>query len=114
LPSSTLHPFFIVLDRPQLTACSYYGTTFFANSGISNPFLITIATNVVNMGTTPFGMWASDKVGRRPLMLIGAGGMAVAQLIVAITGTAISQDNAAGQKVLVAVSCGDCCGSLKH
>ncbi|BGP44019.1 Plasma membrane low glucose sensor [Rhodotorula kratochvilovae] len=26
----------------------YYGTTFFKNSGISNPFLITIATNVVN------------------------------------------------------------------
>ena len=83
---------------------SYYGTTFFTNSGIKKPFLITIATNVVNAGSTPFGMWASDKVGRRPLMMIGAAGMAIAQLIVAITGTAISQDNAAGQKVLVAVS----------
>lgn len=47
-------------------------------------------------------MWAADRVGRRPLMLIGAAGMGVAQLIVAITGTAISQDNQAGQKVLVA------------
>ena len=80
----------------------YYGTTFFSNSGIKNPFLITIATNIVNTFTTPFGMWAADHVGRRPLMLIGAAGMGIAQLIVAITGTAISSDNEAGQKVLVA------------
>ena len=37
----------------QLTGVNfifYYGTTFFKASGISNPFLITIATSVVNVG----------------------------------------------------------------
>jgi hypothetical protein len=43
----------------------YYGTTFFERSGISNPFLITIATNVVNVGMTFPGIWAVDKLGRR-------------------------------------------------
>lgn len=92
----------------QLTGINfifYYGTAFFRNSGITNPFIITIATNVVNTGATPIGMWAADKVGRRPLMLIGAAGMAACQLIVAITGTVISVDNEAGQKVLIAFVC---------
>ncbi|CEL61894.1 putative glucose transporter rco-3 OS=Neurospora crassa (strain ATCC 24698 / 74-OR23-1A / CBS 708,71 / DSM 1257 / FGSC 987) GN=rco-3 PE=3 SV=2 [Rhizoctonia solani AG-1 IB] len=59
----------------QLTGINfifYYGTTFFVRSGISNPFLITIATNVVNVGMTVPGIWAVDKVGRRRLLLIGA------------------------------------------
>ncbi|GAA5845837.1 hypothetical protein JCM9279_002392 [Rhodotorula babjevae] len=54
----------------------YYGTTFFQNSGISNPFLITIATNVVNVGATVPGMFMVDKLGRRWTMISGAIGMA--------------------------------------
>jgi len=83
----------------------YYGTTFFQNSGISNPFLITIATNVVNVGATVPGMFMVDKLGRRWTMISGAIGMAVCQLIVAITGTIIGQGDPAGQKVLVAFVC---------
>ncbi|GAA6010161.1 hypothetical protein JCM10207_005645 [Rhodosporidiobolus poonsookiae] len=83
----------------------YYGTTFFRNSGIENPFLITIATNVVNVGMTIPGIWAVDKLGRRKTMIYGAAGMAVCQLIVAATGTAIGNGNPAGQKVLVAFVC---------
>ncbi|GAA5959624.1 hypothetical protein JCM8115_001270 [Rhodotorula mucilaginosa] len=83
----------------------YYGTTFFRNSGISNPFMITIATNVVNVGMTFPGMWAVDALGRRNTTIYGSCGMAVSQLIVAITGAAISVNNQAGQKVLVAFTC---------
>lgn len=50
-------------------------------------------------------MWAVDKLGRRQTMIWGAVGMAVCQLIVAITGTAVSTGNEAGQKVLVAFVC---------
>ncbi|GAA6035474.1 hypothetical protein JCM8097_000272 [Rhodosporidiobolus ruineniae] len=83
----------------------YYGTTFFQRSGISSPFLITIATNVVNVGMTIPGILAVDRLGRRKLMIIGACGMAVSQLVVAATGTAIGSSNPAGQKVLVAFVC---------
>ncbi|TXT07086.1 hypothetical protein VHUM_03256 [Vanrija humicola] len=83
----------------------YYGTTFFRHSGISDPFLITIATNVVNVGMTIPGMILTDYLGRRPMVMYGAFGMAVCQIIVAAVGVSISVDNAAGQKVLVAFVC---------
>lgn len=51
------------------------------------------------------GIWAVDKLGRRKTMIYGAFGMAVCQLIVAATGTAIGTGNPAGQKVLVAFVC---------
>lgn len=92
----------------QLTGINfifYYGTQFFKNSGINNPFIITIATNVVNVGATVPGMWAVDKVGRRSMLLYGAAGMAISQLIVAIVGVATSSDNQASQKVLIAFVC---------
>ncbi|QRW17038.1 Sugar (and other) transporter [Rhizoctonia solani] len=50
--------------RLQLTGINfifYYGTTFFQNSGIKNPFLITIATNVVNVGMTIPGIYSSTR-----------------------------------------------------
>ncbi|GAA6030760.1 hypothetical protein JCM8097_008861 [Rhodosporidiobolus ruineniae] len=92
----------------QLTGINfifYYGTTFFQNSGINNPFLITIATNVVNVGATVPGLYGIDKLGRRMMLLIGAIGMTICHFIVAGTGVGISEDNQAGQKVLVAFVC---------
>ncbi|CAE6355938.1 unnamed protein product, partial [Rhizoctonia solani] len=92
----------------QLTGINfifYYGTTFFQNSGIKNPFLITIATNVVNVGMTVPGIWAVDRVGRRRLLLIGAAGMLICEFLVAIIGVTISVENQAGQKVLIAFVC---------
>lgn len=92
----------------QLTGINfifYYGTTFFLRSGISNPFTITIITNVVNVVMTIPGIWAVDKVGRRRLLLIGAAGMLVCEYLVAIVGVTISVENQAGQKVLIAFVC---------
>ncbi len=83
----------------------YYGTTFFKNSGISDPFLITVVTNVVNVGMTVPGMWAIEKVGRRHLLLIGAAGMLVCEYLIAVIGVTISTSNIAGQRVLIALVC---------
>jgi hypothetical protein len=92
----------------QLTGVNfifYYGTTFFTASGIKNPFLITIATNVVNVGMTVPGILAVDRVGRRKLLLIGAAGMCVCEYLVAILGVTLSSGNQSGQKALVAFVC---------
>ncbi|KDQ61688.1 hypothetical protein JAAARDRAFT_55028 [Jaapia argillacea MUCL 33604] len=92
----------------QLTGINfifYYGTTFFLNSGISDPFLISVATNVVNVGMTIPGMWGVERFGRRRLLLVGAIGMTVCEYIVAIVGVTVSVSNTAGQKVLVAFVC---------
>ncbi|KIM44669.1 hypothetical protein M413DRAFT_34130, partial [Hebeloma cylindrosporum] len=83
----------------------YYGTTFFLNSGISNPFIITIITNVVNVVMTIPGMWGIERFGRRRLLLVGAIGMCLCEYIVAIIGVTISVENIAGQKVLIAFVC---------
>jgi SP family sugar:H+ symporter-like MFS transporter len=83
----------------------YYGTTFFKSAGISDPFLISVATNVVNVGMTIPCILGADKVGRRRLLLIGAAGMCVCEYIVAIVGVTVSTDNLAGQRVLIAFVC---------
>ncbi|GAA94989.1 uncharacterized protein L969DRAFT_53321 [Mixia osmundae IAM 14324] len=92
----------------QLTGINfifYYGTTFFQRSGISNPFLITIATNVVNVGMTVPGIMLVDRLGRRWMLIYGAIGMCICEYLVAIIGVTISTSNQAGQKVLVAFVC---------
>ena len=92
----------------QLTGINfifYYGTVFFKNSGISNPFLITIATNIINVFMTLPGMWGVERFGRRRLLLVGAVGMCVCEFLVAIVGVTISTSNTAGQKVLIAFVC---------
>ncbi|KAH8116445.1 MFS monosaccharide transporter [Phellopilus nigrolimitatus] len=92
----------------QLTGINfifYYGTTFFMRSGITDAFLISVATNVVNVFMTIPGMWAVERFGRRRMLLIGATGMCVCEFIVAIAGVALPQSNLAGQKVLIAFVC---------
>ncbi|KAG6850557.1 hypothetical protein H0H93_011756 [Arthromyces matolae] len=92
----------------QLTGINfifYYGTTFFQNSGIRDPFLISVATNIVNVFMTLPGIWGVERFGRRRLLLIGAAGMCICEFIVAIVGVTISVQNIAGQKVLIAFVC---------
>lgn len=91
----------------QLTGVNfifYYGTQFFSNSGINNPFIISVITNVVNVCSTFPGLYLVEKWGRRPLLLFGALGMFVAQYIVAIVGTADPSSQVAN-KVLIAFVC---------
>ncbi|TGJ84745.1 hypothetical protein E0Z10_g4005 [Xylaria hypoxylon] len=98
----------------QLTGINfifYYGTQYFKNSGIENPFIISVITAVINVVSTLPGLWAVDKFGRRPLLLWGAVGMCVGHFVVAVIGTlTIGQDsmgntivyNVAAQKASIA------------
>jgi sugar porter (SP) family MFS transporter len=81
----------------------YYGTDFFQKSGITNPFVIGLITNIVNVVMTPPGMYAVERMGRRKLLLIGAIGMCVAEYIVAIVGVSVS--SVISNKVLIAFVC---------
>jgi sugar porter (SP) family MFS transporter len=74
----------------QLSGCNfifYYGTTFFTNIGIHSPYVISLITNLVNVVSTIPGMILVESIGRRRLLMIGAGGMAVSQLVVGTVGT---------------------------
>ncbi|KAJ5926223.1 hypothetical protein N7516_007996 [Penicillium verrucosum] len=81
----------------------YYGTTFFQNSGIQNSFVITLITSIINVVSSFPGLYMVEKWGRRPLLMFGAVGMCVSQLIVAIVGTAINSE--VSNKVLIAFVC---------
>ena len=77
----------------QLTGVNfifYYGTSFFQSAGIANPYTITVAVGVVNVGMTrsffilfPFvhrlipcitvpGIYLMERLGRRKLLIYGA------------------------------------------
>jgi sugar porter (SP) family MFS transporter len=91
----------------QLSGCNfilYYGTTFFQNIGVQSPFVIQLVINVVNVTSTIPGMILVEVLGRRRLLMIGATGMAVSQLIVASVGTALP-DSQVGRLVLIVFVC---------
>ncbi|KAI0645183.1 hypothetical protein C8Q79DRAFT_927420 [Trametes meyenii] len=97
-----------VLALQQLTGVVFigsYGTTFFANAGIKNPFLVTVAVNVVQMGMTIPGMWGVEKLGRRPLLLGGAIIMSVSAYLTAILGVTTSVGDIAPQRAVIALVC---------
>jgi len=74
----------------------YFGTTFFKALGtISNPFLISLITTLVNVCSTPVSFWAIEKLGRRPLLIWGALGMLICEFIVAIVGVTDGEDHKA-------------------
>ncbi|KAJ7028666.1 general substrate transporter [Mycena alexandri] len=67
----------------------YFGTSFFQTLGtISNPFLISLVTTLVNVLTTPISFYIIERIGRRRILLLGGSSMVVCQFIVAIIGVA--------------------------
>lgn len=83
----------------------YFGISFFQQLGtISNPFLISLVTTLVNVCSTPVSFWTVERFGRRPLLIWGAAGMVVCQFIIAIIGT-IDGTNPTVVKVQIAFIC---------
>ncbi|KAK9316071.1 general substrate transporter [Lipomyces starkeyi] len=83
----------------------YFGTTFFQELGtISNPFLISLVTTLVNVCSTPVSFWAIEKIGRRPLMIWGALAMLVCEFIVAIIGVTDGK-NPSAVKAMISFIC---------
>ncbi|KAK7677399.1 hypothetical protein QCA50_019615 [Cerrena zonata] len=81
----------------------YFGTQFFKDSGIENPFTVQLATNIVNVGSTVPGLFFMEIIGRRKLLITGAAFMSVFQLIIASVG--VASDTDASKKILVAFTC---------
>ncbi|KAI8963684.1 hexose transporter [Daldinia sp. FL1419] len=93
----------------QLTGINfimYYGTTFFTSAGVSDPFLISLVMNVINVVSTIPGLFVVETWGRRKLLMVGALGMAVCQLIIAIFSTLASdsQSSLVAKLLIVFVS----------
>ncbi|KAG2421279.1 hypothetical protein HFD88_005253 [Aspergillus terreus] len=85
----------------------YYGTSYFAKNveGLPDSFILQVIVNSVNVAMTLPGLWAVDRFGRRPVLLIGALGMGVSQYIVAACGAATPTTNFTSQCAQFAFIC---------
>jgi sugar porter (SP) family MFS transporter len=87
----------------------YFGPPFFNQLGtISNPFLISLITTLVNVLTTPFSFWAIERFGRRALLLTGGTGMIISQFIIGIIGVTQGREEAnnnAAVQAMIAFIC---------
>ncbi|ESZ95857.1 hypothetical protein SBOR_3751 [Sclerotinia borealis F-4128] len=91
----------------QLTGVNfifYYGTTYFAQIGLTSVFLLATITNIVNVCATPVSFWTIEHLGRRPLLIYGGMFMTVCEFIIAIVGTVLAT-NGTAQIVLFVFVC---------
>ncbi|KAJ3019999.1 Plasma membrane low glucose sensor [Thoreauomyces humboldtii] len=75
----------------QLTgvnAIFYFGPTFFRQAGISQAYLTSTITGVVNVVSTFPALYLVERIGRRQLLLMGSAIMFIGQIVVASIGTA--------------------------
>ncbi|KAI1657166.1 general substrate transporter [Daldinia decipiens] len=82
---------------------------FFKQLGtISNPFLISLVTTLVNVLSTPISFYTIEKFGRRALLITGASGMIIAQFIVGAIGVTVGREEAhnnAAAQAMIAFIC---------
>ncbi len=83
----------------------YYAPTLLHGAGLgsSASLLANVVNGGVNVGMTIVAIWLLDRVGRRPLLLVGTAGMAVGMFVVGLT-FAIGGAKLHGGAALVAVA----------
>lgn len=96
----------------QLTGINfifYFGPVFFKQLGtISNVFLISLITTLVNVLSTPVSFWLIERLGRRALLIGGGSGMVISQFIVGAIGVTQGQkdaNNESAVKAMIAFIC---------
>ncbi|XP_041655201.1 solute carrier family 2, facilitated glucose transporter member 1-like [Cheilinus undulatus] len=67
-----------------INAVFYYSTGIFHRAGVSQPVYATIGTGVVNVAFTVVSLFVVERMGRRPLHLVGLMGMAVSAVFLTI------------------------------
>ena len=90
----------------QLTGVNfimYYGTTFFNGAGVDDPYMISVIMQVINTLSTLPGLVVVESWGRRRLLIIGAIGMAICQLLIASFATANGRENVPTQNRLLII-----------
>uniref|UniRef100_A0A3B4BJS8 Major facilitator superfamily (MFS) profile domain-containing protein n=1 Tax=Periophthalmus magnuspinnatus TaxID=409849 RepID=A0A3B4BJS8_9GOBI len=67
-----------------INAVFYYSTGIFERAGVSQPVYATIGAGVVNTAFTVISLFVVERMGRRPLHLIGLMGMAVSAVFLTV------------------------------
>ena len=92
----------------QLTGINfimYYSTTFFGGVGVHSPLTKSLIINGINVVSTIPGLLVIESWGRRKLLMIGALGMAVCQLLMATFAAAAGSDLKEQAQMILIVFC---------
>ncbi|MCR5313976.1 MAG: D-xylose transporter XylE [Bacteroidaceae bacterium] len=68
-----------------INAVLYYAPRIYADMGFDNPMMVTVFNGIVNIGFTLVAVFTVEKLGRKPLLIVGSIGMAIGALGVAVT-----------------------------
>ena len=68
-----------------INAVLYYAPRIFESLGMGNPMVQTVLMGVVNITFTLVAIFTVEKIGRKPLLIVGSLGMAVGAVGVALT-----------------------------
>ncbi|XP_053281741.1 solute carrier family 2, facilitated glucose transporter member 1 [Pleuronectes platessa] len=74
-----------------INAVFYYSTGIFQRAGVSQPVYATIGAGVVNTAFTLVSLFIVERVGRRPLQLIGLMGMAISAIFLTVAMALLDQ-----------------------
>ncbi|KAH6949770.1 high-affinity glucose transporter RGT2 [Ilyonectria sp. MPI-CAGE-AT-0026] len=92
----------------QLTGINfvmYFSTAFFTSVNIKDPTLISLILRIINVISTIPGLLVVESCGRRKLLLVGAAGMAICQLLIASFSAAASDDLRHTAHIILIVFC---------
>jgi len=92
----------------QLTGINfimYYSTSFFTGAGVEDPYNKSLIINIINVVSTFPGLMVIESWGRRKLLIIGAVGMAVCQLLIASFTSAAGNDLETAAQTILIVFC---------
>ncbi|KAK9489986.1 hypothetical protein V1508DRAFT_442198 [Lipomyces doorenjongii] len=81
----------------------YFGIDFFFQTGITNSFVISMATNLVSFSMTIPALYLIERLGRRSFLIIGYIGSCITQYIIAIVGLVAAGSDLA-RRILVSFS----------
>ena len=68
-----------------INAVLYYAPRIYEAMGFDNPLVLTVFNGIVNLGFTCVAIFTVEKLGRKPLLIVGSLGMALGAIGVAIT-----------------------------
>ncbi|KAH6681116.1 glucose transporter rco-3 [Plectosphaerella plurivora] len=92
----------------QLTGINfimYYSTTFFGGVGVQDPYLKSCILHIINVFSTVPGLLVIESWGRRKLLIVGAIGMAICQLLIASFSAAAGEQLKTASQTILIVFC---------
>lgn len=68
-----------------INAVLYYAPRIYGDMGLSDPMVVTVFTGIINLAFTVVAIFTVEKLGRKPLLIVGSLGMALGAFGVAFT-----------------------------